>query len=448
MIPQRVVETKRDGHVLSREELSSFLRAYLEDRVGEYQMAAFLMAVYFRGLDGGELDALVDIMIDSGETLDLSHLPGPRIDKHSTGGVGDKVSLVLAPLAAELGLYVPMMSGRGLGHTGGTLDKLEAVPGFRTGLSSSEAVRVLETHGAVMIGQTGEIAPLDRRLYDLRSVTGTVPALPLIAASIMSKKLAEGLSGLVLDVKVGSGAFLPEEERAVELARTMVAIGAGRGVPTVALLTAMDRPLGRAVGNALETREALECLSGGGPADLREVVLSLAVEMVRLGVGDELAEGVRARAAEALDGGGALDRFGRVVEAQGGDRRVVDDPDRLPRAPVTRGVDAPSSGWIASVDPVELGRGVVELGGGRTRLGEEIDRSVGFVLGVAPGDPIERGGSLGVVHASSEADARRGEEIVRSAVRVSEDRPDPPPPLLRGRIDAGGGGLGDLSGGA
>ncbi|MEQ9568618.1 MAG: thymidine phosphorylase, partial [Longimicrobiales bacterium] len=261
MIPTRVIEAKRDGGSIDSGSLRRFLTRYLDGDVEEYQMAAFLMAVVFRGLDGRELDDLVDVMIGSGASLDLSALDRPRVDKHSTGGVGDKVSIALAPLAAELGVYVPMMSGRGLGHTGGTLDKLEAIPGFRTDLDLGDFRRVLEAVGCAMIGQTAEIAPLDRRLYDLRSVTGTVPSLPLIAASIISKKLAEGLSALVLDVKVGSGAFLPDEERALTLARTMVGIGDARGVRTEALVTAMDRPLGRAVGNALETVEALECLA-------------------------------------------------------------------------------------------------------------------------------------------------------------------------------------------
>ncbi|MGD2068784.1 MAG: thymidine phosphorylase, partial [Gemmatimonadota bacterium] len=285
MIPYRVIEAKREGRSLAPPELDAFFRGYLAGEVHEYQMAAFLMAVHFQGLDPRELSALTGIMVESGRRLDLSWIDGPRVDKHSTGGVGDKVSLVLAPLAAELGLHVPMLSGRGLGHTGGTLDKLEAIPGFRTDLSLDDFRTVLSDVGCAMIGQTSEIAPLDRRLYDLRSVTATVPAIPLIAASIMSKKLAEDLTGLVLDVKVGEGAFVPEEERALELARTMVGIGDDRGVPTVALLTAMDRPLGRAVGNALETAEAVACLRGDGPPDLRAVVLTLAAEMGRVGEG-------------------------------------------------------------------------------------------------------------------------------------------------------------------
>ena len=314
LIPTRVIERKRDGERLERGELEGLLTAYLSGDVPDYQMSAFLMAVFFQGLERDETEVLFRTMLESGSTLDLSYLGAPRVDKHSTGGVGDKVSLVLAPLAASLGVYVPMMSGRGLGHTTGTLDKLEAIPGFRTALTLDEFRRVLEDVGCAMIGQTDEIAPLDRRLYALRDVTGTVPVIQLIAASIMSKKLAEGLTGLLLDVKVGSGAFIPEGDRARELARTMVDIGARRGVPTVALLTAMDRPLGVALGNGLETAEAIACLKGGGPPDLRELVLAEVAEMVCLADPTMDAGEARSRAAGQLDSGSALDRFGRMVD--------------------------------------------------------------------------------------------------------------------------------------
>ncbi len=299
----RMIERKSAGEPLGADELARFLRAYLAGDVPDYQMAAFLMAVWFRGLSGTELDTVLHTMIASGASLDLTHLDGPRVDKHSTGGVGDKVSLVLAPLAAELGLYVPMMSGRGLGHTGGTLDKLESIPGFHTDIPLDRFVAILERERFAMIGQTPEIAPLDRRLYDLRSVTGTVSSIPLIATSIMSKKLAEGLTGLVLDVKTGSGAFLPETERALELAQTMVRLGVRAGVETVALVTAMDRPLGRAIGNALEVAEALDCLAGGGPADLREVTLALVAQMMITGGLARDAETARDQAAATLDSG-------------------------------------------------------------------------------------------------------------------------------------------------
>ena len=349
MIPSRIIEAKRDGASLATEELEGFLAGYLDGRVPDYQMAAFLMAVCFRGLDARETDVLVRSMLESGAVLDLGDLDGPKVDKHSTGGVGDKVSLVLAPLAAAVGLYVPMISGRGLGHTTGTLDKLEAIPGFRTGISLETFRGVLADVGCAMIGQTEEIAPLDRRLYALRDVTGTVPVIPLIAASIMSKKLAEGLDALVLDVKVGSGAFLPEESRALELARAMVSIGTARGLCTVALLTAMDRPLGRAVGNGLETREAIACLRGEGPDDLRELVVAEVGEMLRAGEPGVTEDEAQARVSGALASGAALERFVRLVEAQGGDPRVAEDPSRMAwaqeRVDVSGRGKARSSAW-------------------------------------------------------------------------------------------------------
>ncbi len=434
MIPSRLIEAKRDGRRLTPRELEDFLVGYLEDRVPDYQMAAFLMATCFRGLDAGETDVLVRCMLESGATLDLSGLDGPRVDKHSTGGVGDKVSLVLAPLAAALGLYVPMISGRGLGHTTGTLDKLEAIPGFRTGMELGEFRRVLAEVGCAMIGQTEEIAPLDRRLYALRDVTGTVPVIPLIAASIMSKKLAEGLDALVLDVKVGSGAFLPEEERALELARAMVSIGVKRGLATVALLTAMDRPLGRAVGNGLETREAIACLRGEGPPDLRDLVVAEAAEMLRMADGSVGEEEALGRARERLGSGAALERFVRLVEAQGGDPRVVDDASMIASAPERREVRAEAEGFVAQVEPRALGLGVVTLGGGRTRMEDEIDPAVGFEIDARPGDRVVPGDRLGTVHARDPRGVEAGTRILRGAIRLGA-RPSPRP-LISHRIGA------------
>jgi pyrimidine-nucleoside phosphorylase len=405
--------------------------------VEEYQVAAFLMAAVIRGLDGAELAELVEVMLRSGAVLELDHLPGPRVDKHSTGGVGDKVSLVLAPLAAEAGVFVPMMSGRGLGHTGGTLDKLEAIPGFRTDLSLRRFVEVLEAERVAMTGQTEEIAPLDRRLYALRSVTGTVPSIPLIAASIMSKKLAEGLTGLVLDVKVGSGAFLPEWDDAVELTRTMVGIGRGSGVATSALLTAMDRPLGESAGNALEVREALACLRGEGPEDLRQVVLALAVEMLLLGGGETDSSRALERVTGLLDGGRPLERFRRLVERQGGDPGAVDDPSLLPSAPVALEVRTEVGGVVAEVSPRPLGRAVVSLGGGRTRLAARVDPSVGFDRLVRPGVELFPGDLLGRVHARNGEEAETAARVLRDAVRVGEPVP-PRLPLLVGRMGTDG----------
>lgn len=427
MIPSRTIERKRDGEPIDRRELEGFLDAYLDGDVQDYHMAAFLMATFFRGLSGPETETLVRAMLTSGSTLDLSALDGPRVDKHSTGGVGDKVSLALAPLAAECGIRVPMMSGRGLGHTAGTLDKLEAIPGFRTSLALEEFVAVLERVGCAMIGQTAEIAPLDRRLYALRDVTGTVPVLPLIAASIMSKKLAEDLDGLVLDVKVGSGAFIPEEERALGLAGAMVDIGRSWGLTTVALLTAMDRPLGRAVGNGLETAEAIRLLAGEGPRDLEELVLTEVAEMLMVGGLDAGFVAARARARAALDSGRAFERFVVLVEAQGGDASVVDRPERLETAPVRRTVDAWRDGTVIAVEPRALGEGVVALGGGRRAMEDRIHPGVGFAQLVQPGERVDRGDALGVVHAKDAHDADLAADVLRNAVRLGEGAPETRP---------------------
>ncbi len=438
MIPSRIIETKREGRELSTRELQDFLGGYLAGEVPDYQMAAFLMAVVFQGLTPAELDTMVDMMLHSGSVLDHSHLPAPAIDKHSTGGVGDKVSIVLAPLAAELGLYVPMMSGRALGHSGGTLDKLEAIPGFRTDLPLDQFSAVLERLGCAMIGQTREIAPLDERLYALRDATGTVPAIPLISASIMSKKLAEGVRGLVLDIKVGSGAFLPEVDQALELAQTMVGVGEARGVRCTALLTAMDRPLGRAVGNALEVVEAIDCLKGEGPADLVDVTVALAAEMLVLGERFEDRAEAAGAARDLLATGGAVDRFRRLVEAQGGDPAVVDDPSLLPSAVVRGTVHASAAGVVQAISPRPLGYGVIELGGGRTRLGQEIDASVGFTLGVSVGDNVKVGDPLGVVHAADRAGVARGAVILSEAVVLGDHDAPPRLPLVSHRVTSAG----------
>ncbi len=419
--PSAVIQAKRDGLTISSEELGGFFGSYLAGGVPDYQMSAFLMAVYFRGMDREETDALVECMLGSGRRLDLSRLPGPRVDKHSTGGVGDKVSLALAPLAAAAGLFVPMMSGRGLGHTAGTLDKLEAIPGFRTTLELGEFADVLERVGCAMIGQTREIAPLDRRLYALRDVTATVPSIPLIAASIMSKKLAEDLDGLLLDVKVGEGAFIRGEEDALALAELMVDIGAQRGLATRALLTAMDRPLGVAIGNGLETIEAIACLRGEGPEDLERLVVTQVGEMVSLAEPEATPAAVEARVREALSSGAALERFTRLVEAQGGDPGVVDDPSRLRTAPHRLDVRARDGGVVLAVTPRILGEGVVRLGGGRTRMDEAVDPGVGFEVVVRPGDEVAAGDRLGLVHARDAADAALGAEILLRSVSIGPE---------------------------
>jgi pyrimidine-nucleoside phosphorylase len=437
MLAYQLIRRKRDGQALDPEALAGFLRGYQEGRVPDYQMAAFLMAAYFNGLTPVELDTLVRAIIDSGRRVDFGGAPGRRIDKHSTGGVGDKVSLVLAPLAAAAGLQVPMMSGRGLGHSGGTVDKLEAIPGLRLDLSLQAFRDQVLRLGLALISQTPEIAPLDGRLYALRDVTATVESIPLMAASIMSKKIAEGIDALVLDVKVGNGAFLPEEGRALELARTMIGIGQAHGLEVVALVTAMDRPLGRAVGNALELREAVEVLQGAGPGDLTEVCLALTAEMLVLGGVAGSAAEARAIAGARLSDGRALERLARVVEAQGGDARVLDDPDRLPRASVTRVVESDSAGHVAAMDTRALGEAAVALGAGRAELGAVIDPRVGFVLEVQANAEVGPGQPLAVVHAADDAGADRAAAALRAAIRIGSE-PGTYRPLISHRITATG----------
>jgi pyrimidine-nucleoside phosphorylase len=359
------------------------------------------------------------------------------VDKHSTGGVGDKVSLVLAPLVACLGVAVPMMSGRGLGHTGGTLDKLEAIPGFRTDLSLADATRQLERLHCVLIGQTGEIAPADRKMYALRDATATVESIPLIAASIMSKKLAEGLTGLVLDVKRGSGAFLPELERGLRLAETMIRLGADRGCPVVALLTAMDRPLGRACGNALETEEAILALRGEGPPDLMTVTYALGAEMLVLGGVAATRDAARRLMEGAISSGRAAEHFQRVIEAQGGNPGVVDDPATLPQAAACEVVRAERRGFVARVEPRAVGRGVIALGGGRSRMEDAVDPSVGFVITARPGDWVEVGEPLATVLARDAAGIAAGTAALREAILVA-DEADRPLPLVSHRVSADG----------
>src|SRR5688500_14681906 len=386
MLATRLIARKRDGGRLEPAEWQALAAGYAAGEIPDYQMAAFLMAAFLRGLDRGETSALTDAMLGSGSRLELSHLGIGRVDKHSTGGVGDKVSLVLAPLIASLGVAVPMMSGRGLGHTGGTIDKLESIPGFRTDLSLAAARAQVERVGCVLIGQSAEIAPADRKMYALRDATSTVESIPLIAASIMSKKLAEGLTGLVLDVKRGSGAFLPELERGVELAQTMINFGADRGCSMVSLITAMDRPLGRACGNALEVEEAIHTLRGEGPADVLTVTYALGAEMLVMGGAAAGLDAARRAMEVAISSGKAARKFQEIIEAQGGNPGIVDDPAVLPQAGACELFLAPRAGVVARVEPRAVGRGVTALGGGRTRMEDTVDPSVGFVITAKPGD--------------------------------------------------------------
>ena len=421
MVIPSLIQHKRDGKALEPAQWTALIEEYTAGRVPDYQMSALLMAVVWRGLTPAELAALTDAMLHSGDCLDFDGLGRPVADKHSTGGIGDKVSLLLAPMIASCGVAVPMMSGRGLGHTGGTLDKLESIPGFRTGLTLKETKSQVERIGCAMLGQTPEIAPADKRLYALRDVTGTVESIPLIAASIMSKKLAEGLNGLVLDVKTGSGAFLPDQSQALELARTMIGLGEAHGCPTVALLTAMDRPLGRSCGNALEVEEAIDGLRGDGPADLMAVTYALGVEMLLLvGAATSSADAER-RLHESVSSGRALETFGKIIAAQGGNPKVLDDPALLPQAAEVEVFRAPSDGVVARIEPRTIGRAILELGGGRRMIEEEIDPSVGFVIPVKPGDRVQAGEPLASVFARDRDGIETGIAALRAAIAIAHE---------------------------
>ena len=434
MVVPRLIERKRAGEALSASEWRGLVAGYTSGTIPDYQVSALLMAVMFRGLDRDELGALTQAMLDSGDRLPRPLGGAPRIDKHSTGGVGDKTSLILAPMLAACGVRVPMMSGRGLGHTGGTLDKLEAIPGFTTRMPLADAARQLEAIGVVMFGQTEEIVPADRKLYALRDVTGTVESIPLITASIMSKKLAEQLDGLVLDVKVGSGAFMPKLEDARTLARTMVEVGSQAGCQTVALLTAMDRPLGRTAGNAIEVVESIAALRGESAGDLMEVTLALGAEMLMLaGKALNRHEAV-ARLKATIRSGAALDKFREVVKWQGGDVAVIDDPALLPVAPITRDVRAGHSGRMPALPPRALGEMVVAMGGGRRMATDTVDPAVGLEIFPRVGQGITGGEVIAKVHARTATDADTAETTLLQALDAALQRHEAPLPLLVERI--------------
>jgi pyrimidine-nucleoside phosphorylase len=438
--PVRLIAAKRDGEALSDADLAALVDAYTDGTVPDYQMSAFLMAAYLNGLTDGEAAALTEAMLYSGPRIDLSAVPGPTVGKHSTGGVGDKVSLILVPLVASCGVPVAKLSGRGLGHTGGTLDKLESIPGLRTALSVDEYRRQVADLGCVIAGQTGTVAPADKKLYALRDVTATVDSVPLIAASIMSKKLAEGNDALVLDVKCGRGAFMKTEAEARALAETMVSIGAAHDVPAVAVLTSMDVPLGRAVGNWPEVAEAIACLRGEhADTPLMAVVRALAGEMLTLGGRVETAAAGRARAREALASGAALERFRRLVAAQGGDPAVVDAPASRPDSAPVATVKAPDAadGVVADIDARALGHAAVDLGAGRRTKEDDVDPVAGFSALKAVGDPVASGAPLARVHASDASAADGVGAAVRDAFTVAEAPPDAPPPV-RARYGADG----------
>jgi pyrimidine-nucleoside phosphorylase/thymidine phosphorylase len=429
-----IIHRKRDGHAIPPDAIAGLVRGFTAGEIPDYQMAAFCMAVFFRGMDDAEVEALTRAMLESGDVLDLSEIPGRKVDKHSTGGVGDKISLPLAPLVAACGVRVPMVSGRGLGHTGGTLDKLEAIPGFRVDLPVERFRALVAEHGCCLIGQTARIAPADRRLYALRDVTATVESIPLIAGSIMSKKLAEGIDGLVLDVKVGAGAFMKTLDDARRLARTLSAIGWGMGKRVTALLTDMSQPLGRAVGNALEVVESIEILRGGGPADVRALTVELGAEMLLLGdAARTLPEG-RAAIAAAIEDGRGLAKFRAIVEAQGGDPRTVDEPARLPRAQRLLDVPAAAAGWVEAIDTEGVGLAAMALGAGRARVEDRIDPSAGIVVHKRLGDRVERGEPLCTLHGGAGGEPPERVAAHASAAFRIGSGPVQPPPLLIERM--------------
>jgi pyrimidine-nucleoside phosphorylase len=418
-----VIRKKRDGHALNREEVRAFVRAAADGSWPEYQLAALLMAIWLRGMTTEETAWLTRAMADSGTCLDLSDMPGPVIDKHSTGGVGDKTSLILAPLAAACGVYVPMMSGRGLGHTGGTLDKLESIPGFRVGLSLDEFRRVLRKSGMAMIGQTADVAPADKKLYALRDVTGTVESIPLITASILSKKVAEGAKGLVMDVKVGRGAFMKDDPSARKLARSIVDNGNANGLKTEALLTEMNAPLGRAIGNSLEVIECIETLKGRGPKDVEDLSVELAARMVRLAGLAANNEVARTKVRAALSSGAGLEKLRQVIELQGGDPKVLDDVKRLPTAPNQIDVTSDRAGFLTDVDAEQVGIASMILGAGRERAEDHVDHAVGIVLHKRLGDKVSANEPLATLHVRENADdAKLGRALVllRKACTIAD----------------------------
>ena len=418
-----IIVSKRDGRALSRDQIRSFVSGVTEGTLPDYQASALLMAIVLRGMSAEETAWLTDAMVHSGVRVDLSGIPGVKVDKHSTGGVGDKASLVLAPLAAACGVPVPMMSGRGLGHTGGTLDKLEAIPGFRVNLSLEEMKAALARTGCAMLGQTEQIAPADKKLYALRDVTGTVESIPLISASIMSKKIAEGIDALVLDVKTGSGAFMKTEADSRRLAESLVSIGNASGVRTEAIITAMDAPLGCAVGNALEVIECIEVLKGRGPADLVEVSLELAERMLLLGKVAPDRPDAKRRVAEARASGAGLERFRRIIEGQGGDPRVVDDYGRLPQVPGRHEVTADRGGYVVRLDAELVGRASVALGAGRDRIEDSIDPAVGIMVRATVGDRVGAGDPVLELHYRDPGRLNAALALLARAVTIGDDRP-------------------------
>jgi pyrimidine-nucleoside phosphorylase len=426
-----LIRKKRNSGEHSREEIDLLISGYTRGDIPDYQMAAWLMAAWIRGLSPVEIAALTEAMLHSGEVLDLSDLPGKKVDKHSTGGIGDKTSLILAPVVAAGGLTVPMISGRGLGHTGGTLDKLEAIPGFNVNLTLAEFRRVLRECGMGLIGQTKEIAPADKKIYALRDVTSTVENVGLICGSIMSKKLAEGIDALVLDVKVGSGAFMKREEDAVHLAQVMIETGKRMGKKVVALITDMDQPLGRAAGHANEVAECIEVLNGRGPADLRELSLQLAAWMFFLGERTKSIYEGRELAEKMITTGEAREKFKRGIQLQGGDANVIDEPSRLPQARFKVDVPGVVSGYISGTDCEQFGIALAMLGGGREKKEDNIDHAVGLQFHKRIGDRVEQGEPLATIHYNDGTRLAEAQHLISASYFVSPGASHKGAPLIR-----------------
>lgn len=418
-----LIRKKRDGEVLKKAEIQYLIRAYTDDKIPDYQISAFLMASFLNGLNTDEAAALTESMLHSGIVADLSDTPGVKVDKHSTGGVGDKLSLILAPIVAACGVPVPMISGRGLGHTGGTLDKLESIPGFTVDVNLDRYKEILKKQNLVLVGQTEEIAPADKRLYALRDVTATVESIPLIAGSIMSKKLAEGIDALVLDVKFGSGAFMKKHEDAQKLAETLVGIGEQFGKETIAYLTNMEQPLGYAVGNWLEVKESIDCLNGGGPEDVMEITHLLAGTMIYLGKEAESVEEGIEKSHRAIEDGSALQKWIDIVEEQGGDSSVIKKPDSYPEADFIEPVEAVDSGYISEMDAFAMGMVSVELGAGRRAKEDDVDPQAGFILKKKIGDRVDKGETFAVLHTNKKEMLATAKDAMKQAVKLKNIQP-------------------------
>jgi pyrimidine-nucleoside phosphorylase len=432
--PVGLIAKKRDGGEHTDHEIQTLVDGFLSGQVADYQMSAWLMAAYLRGLSPSEMRALTKSMLESGKLLHLPKVRATKVDKHSTGGVGDKISLPLAPLVAEAGLAVPMISGRGLGHTGGTLDKLESIPGFRVHLSAKEFERIVARVGCAIMGQTAELAPADKRIYALRDVTGTVACRPLIVASILSKKIAAGLDGLVLDVKVGRGAFMKDRASAEALARDLVETASALGTKAEALLTRMDAPLGRTVGNALEVAESIEILRGDGPKDVTDLTIELGAEMLVLGGLEKSQKAAQLTLRKLLQSGKALERFERMVEAQGGDPRIIASPNRLPHVTRPRDLTAPKRGWVSEIDSFALGEVAVLLGAGRRRAQDIVDPRVGFEIMSPCGSEVSRGEPLLRVHTGKIDLSSELEKRLIGAFRIRPEKPKLDSSLVLSRV--------------